>query len=71
MQTLKISSSLFYQVWTDTDRLTQILYNLMYNAAKYSPQEVPVVILAKVADSGKQAVTVIRGLKNLFKSESD
>ncbi|MDO8636467.1 MAG: GAF domain-containing protein, partial [Dehalococcoidia bacterium] len=46
----------FPMVVADADRLTQVLYNLIDNAAKYSPEGGPVVILAKKADNGNQAI---------------
>ena len=49
----------FPEVWADVDKLTQVLYNLMDNAAKYSPEGGPVEVSAHWDEEGAQAVIAI------------
>lgn len=49
----------FPRLWADTDRLTQVLYNLLDNAVKYSPKGGPVIISAHMEKDNNQAILAV------------
>jgi two-component system sensor histidine kinase VicK len=49
----------FTEVWADADRLTEVLHNLMDNAAKFSPQGGRVEVTARWDEERGQAVIAI------------
>ena len=49
----------FPEFQADTERLTQVLYNLLDNAAKYSPKGGPVAVSVRRDDGNNQAVIAV------------
>ena len=49
----------FPKLWADAERLTQVLYNLLDNAVKYSPKGGSVIISARVEKGSNQAILAV------------
>ena len=47
-------------LWCDSDRLAQIIANLVSNAAKYAPPALPIVITAELSDDARLIVVTVR-----------